>query len=156
MAHSIACYLWDYLRRSGASGYFLPLSGGADSAATACGVYYMCHKVFNTIAANDDQSLKTLQDLRNILKIQTYTPTSAEDLMRSIFYTAYLGSPNSSQDSRQRAQHLSERLGNSHYEVEIDEIFQAFRNCIKPVFKREPQFQVQGGTLAEDLALQNI
>jgi NAD+ synthase (glutamine-hydrolysing) len=28
-----ACWLWDYLRRSGASGYFLPLSGGADSGA---------------------------------------------------------------------------------------------------------------------------
>ena len=23
-----ACWLWDYIRRSGASGYFLPLSGG--------------------------------------------------------------------------------------------------------------------------------
>lgn len=28
-----ACWLWDYLRRSGASGYFLPLSGGADSSS---------------------------------------------------------------------------------------------------------------------------
>ena len=30
-----ACWLWDFLRRSGAAGYFLPLSGGADSSATA-------------------------------------------------------------------------------------------------------------------------
>jgi NAD+ synthase (glutamine-hydrolysing) len=27
--------MWDYLRRSGARGFFLPLSGGADSAAVA-------------------------------------------------------------------------------------------------------------------------
>jgi len=27
--------LWDYLRRSGQRGYFLPLSGGADSSSTA-------------------------------------------------------------------------------------------------------------------------
>jgi len=28
-------WMWDYLRRSGARGFFLPLSGGADSAAVA-------------------------------------------------------------------------------------------------------------------------
>lgn len=35
IACSPACYLWDYLRRSRATGYFLPLSGGADSSAVA-------------------------------------------------------------------------------------------------------------------------
>jgi NAD+ synthase (glutamine-hydrolysing) len=28
-------WLWDYLRRSGGRGFFLPLSGGADSASVA-------------------------------------------------------------------------------------------------------------------------
>lgn len=28
-----ACWMWDYLRRSGASGFLLPLSGGADSSS---------------------------------------------------------------------------------------------------------------------------
>ena len=28
-----ACWLWDYLRRSGSTGYFLPLSGGMDSSS---------------------------------------------------------------------------------------------------------------------------
>lgn len=32
-----ACWLWDYLRRSGASGFFIPLSGGADSASVRKG-----------------------------------------------------------------------------------------------------------------------
>ena len=35
-------WLWDYLRRSGARGYFLPLSGGADSSSTAALVAIMC------------------------------------------------------------------------------------------------------------------
>lgn len=30
------CWLWDYLRRSGLAGFFLPLSGGLDSASVAC------------------------------------------------------------------------------------------------------------------------
>ena len=40
-----ACWLWDYLRRSGAGGYFLPLSGGADSSSTAAIVGIMCQLV---------------------------------------------------------------------------------------------------------------
>ncbi|KAJ4947854.1 hypothetical protein JOQ06_009885 [Pogonophryne albipinna] len=37
-----ACWLWDYLRRSGQAGFLLPLSGGVDSSSTACIVYSMC------------------------------------------------------------------------------------------------------------------
>lgn len=40
--HAPALWLWDYLRRSGARGFFLPLSGGADSAAVAAIVASMC------------------------------------------------------------------------------------------------------------------
>lgn len=37
-----ACWLWDFMRRSGASGYLVPLSGGADSASVAAIVGCMC------------------------------------------------------------------------------------------------------------------
>ncbi len=46
IAKSSSCWLWDYLRRSKASGFFLPLSGGADSAATATIVFNMSYMVF--------------------------------------------------------------------------------------------------------------
>lgn len=45
-----ACWLWDYLRRSGATGYMLPLSGGADSSATAAIVGNMCQLVTKAVA----------------------------------------------------------------------------------------------------------
>ena len=48
-----ACWLWDYLRRSGASGYMLPLSGGADSSATAAIVGCMCQLITKAIDAGD-------------------------------------------------------------------------------------------------------
>ncbi|WAR07702.1 NADE-like protein [Mya arenaria] len=38
-----ALWLWDYLRRSGQGGFFLPLSGGIDSSSVACIVHSMCH-----------------------------------------------------------------------------------------------------------------
>lgn len=45
IAFGPACWLWDYLRRSGATGFFLPLSGGADSSSTASLVGVMCNLV---------------------------------------------------------------------------------------------------------------
>ena len=45
-----ACWLWDYLRRSGAGGFFLPLSGGADSAATCAIVNVMCDLLWEEVS----------------------------------------------------------------------------------------------------------
>ena len=44
-----ACWLWDYLRRSRSSGFFLPLSGGIDSAASALVVFSMCRLVMDAV-----------------------------------------------------------------------------------------------------------
>ena len=48
-----ACWLWDYLRRSGAAGYFIPLSGGADSGAVATLVGSMCQLVAKAVREKD-------------------------------------------------------------------------------------------------------
>ena len=42
IAYGPACWLWDYLRRCGASGFLIPLSGGADSSAVCAIVGAMC------------------------------------------------------------------------------------------------------------------
>lgn len=49
IAQGPACWLWDYLRRSGQGGFFLPLSGGVDSSSTALIVYSMCKLVVDSI-----------------------------------------------------------------------------------------------------------
>jgi len=49
IARGPGLWLWDQLRRTGARGYFLPLSGGADSASTAAIVASMCNIVFKSI-----------------------------------------------------------------------------------------------------------
>jgi NAD+ synthase (glutamine-hydrolysing) len=54
-AYGPACWLWDYLRRSGASGFFLPLSGGADSGATCAIVGAMCQLVAAECRAGNAQ-----------------------------------------------------------------------------------------------------
>jgi NAD+ synthase (glutamine-hydrolysing) len=50
-----ACWMWDYLRRSRTSGYFVPLSGGIDSCATAVITFSMCRLVVEA-ARNGSQS----------------------------------------------------------------------------------------------------
>ncbi|CAD7956750.1 unnamed protein product [Amoebophrya sp. A25] len=54
IAYGPSAWLWDYLRRSGQRGYFLPLSGGMDSSSTAMLVGIMCHRVYELIANGTD------------------------------------------------------------------------------------------------------
>ena len=51
-----ACWLWDYLRRSRTQGYFVPLSGGIDSCATATIVYSMCLQVVKAVGEGSTSS----------------------------------------------------------------------------------------------------
>ncbi|MEW5302061.1 MAG: hypothetical protein WDW36_004871 [Sanguina aurantia] len=53
IAYGPACWLWDYLRRSGASGFLLPLSGGADSSSTAAIVGAMCQMAVQAVSQGD-------------------------------------------------------------------------------------------------------
>ena len=46
IARGPALWMWDYLRRSGARGFFIPLSGGADSGSVAALVASMCDIIF--------------------------------------------------------------------------------------------------------------
>ena len=62
ISHSLgpACWLWDYLRRSGQGGFFLPLSGGIDSSATACIVASMCRVVCKAAKSGGKCHLKSI------------------------------------------------------------------------------------------------
>jgi NAD+ synthase (glutamine-hydrolysing) len=76
-----ACWLWDYLRRSGLRGFFLPLSGGLDSASVACLVGSMCTLVVDAIAEGYGH---VANDLRQLLgrKETEGLPKSAKDLAK--------------------------------------------------------------------------
>lgn len=50
-----ACWLWDFLRRSGRRGLLLPLEGDVDSSLTAAIVVRMCRLVVQAVATGDEQ-----------------------------------------------------------------------------------------------------
>ena len=41
-------YLWNQMFKSGACGFFIPLSGGADSSLTSMFLYNMCKKILQS------------------------------------------------------------------------------------------------------------
>lgn len=150
-----ACWLWDYLRRSGLAGFFLPLSGGADSAATAAIVGIMCTLVVQELAHGNAQ---VITDVRRILGLapDAPLPASSQEFASRIFHTAYLASVNSGEETRSRAARIAAAVGATHHELQIDSITAGLQSAIKPVLPREPRFRMHGGSATENLALQNI
>mmetsp|Transcript_69867 Transcript_69867/g.160649 ORF Transcript_69867/g.160649 Transcript_69867/m.160649 type:complete len:741 (-) Transcript_69867:197-2419(-) len=158
-------WLWDYLRRSAQRGYFLPLSGGADSSSTATMVAIMCQRVVAELKTGTDRSkAQVLQDIRRITRDSSYTPTDARELCGRIFVTCYMGSQYSGEETRSRAAGLAEAIGSLHTSIRIDGMCDAVKECFKKAevhsgpttndkLIRDP---VMGGCSTENLALQNI
>ncbi|KAM3073375.1 glutamine-dependent NAD(+) synthetase [Clarireedia jacksonii] len=87
-----ACYLWDYLRRAKQAGYFLPLSGGIDSCATAIIIHSMTRLVYQAIQSNTNpQVLKDLYTICGEEAGSTWIPESPKEICNRIFCTAYMG-----------------------------------------------------------------
>jgi NAD+ synthase (glutamine-hydrolysing) len=171
-----ACWLWDYLRRSGLRGFFLPLSGGADSASTAAIVGSMCQLV---VARAKQAHAETIEGARRVTADRHYVPDDAREFASRIFFTCYMGTRNSSQETRDRAAALAKEIGATHSAVNIDPICDAFLDVFvqssksqpqaapesqaasslsssTPSSGRRPQFKTAGGSSIENLALQNI
>ncbi|CAG8728220.1 15610_t:CDS:2, partial [Racocetra fulgida] len=74
-----ACWLWDYLRRSKTSGYFLPLSGGVDSCATAVIVHSMCRLVAEAASNGDTQVIMDARKIVGEKEDSDYIPTDPKE-----------------------------------------------------------------------------
>ncbi|OAA66733.1 glutamine-dependent NAD(+) synthetase synthase [Niveomyces insectorum RCEF 264] len=149
-----ACWLWDFLRRSGAAGFQLPLSGGIDSCATATIVYSMCRLA---VAAAKQGNQQVIADMKRIAAYSAELPETPEALCNQILHTVYLGmEAQSSQETRQRAKDLAARIGAYHKDVSIDGMFHAAKDIFAQATAFTPQFRVHGGSTTQNLALQNI
>ncbi|XP_057666917.1 glutamine-dependent NAD(+) synthetase [Diorhabda carinulata] len=154
IAQGPACWLWDYLRRSGQGGFFLPLSGGVDSSSSAVIVYSMCNLIMEAIHQGGDQ--KVLSDLRRILASPEYTPENAQELCNKLLVTCYMGSENSSKETKIRADTLATSIGSYHMSITIDRAVSSCIEIFTHVTNMIPKFSVNGGCPRQNLALQNI
>ncbi|KAG1054311.1 hypothetical protein G6F43_003672 [Rhizopus delemar] len=149
-----ACWLWDYLRRSKTAGYFLPLSGGIDSCATAVIVTSMCRLVVSEAGKGNQQ---VLEDARRLAgKGEDYIPTDPREFANHIFYTCYMGTEHSSKETRKRAKDLAEVIGSYHTDLDMDDVVQSIHKLFTFITGKKPNYKVHGGSDTENLALQNI
>ncbi|XP_074284649.1 glutamine-dependent NAD(+) synthetase-like [Silene latifolia] len=154
IANGPACWLWDYLRRSGASGFLLPLSGGADSSSVAAIVGWMCQLVVKEIK-DGDEKVKA-----DAIRIGQYTdgkfPTDSKEFAKRIFYTVFMGTENSSEETTSRARKLAAEIGAWHLNLSIDTVISALLTLFRTLTGKCLRYQVDGGSNPENLALQNI
>ncbi|KAG1735523.1 hypothetical protein EDB19DRAFT_1896247 [Suillus lakei] len=151
-----ACWLWDYLRRSRTQGYFVPLSGGIDSCATAVIVYSMCRLVVETARKGDKQVIADARRMVGEPEDSVYVPLDPHEFCNKIFHTCYMGTENSSVETRKRAKDLSAAIGSYHVDLNMDTLVTSIRDLFAFVTGMRPQFRAHGGSGAENLALQNI
>ena len=158
-----ACWLWDYLRRcGGTAGYFIPLSGGIDSCATSVIVFSMCNLVHGWIHAPEkngsskDQVLKDCRRIAGEPRDSSWVPSSPQEICNRIFHTCFMGTSNSSKDTRLRAKNLARDIGAYHTDLNIDGVVGALTSLFSAVTNFTPRFKIHGGSPTENLALQNI
>ena len=143
----------NWASRSGQGGFFLPLSGGVDSSSTATIVFSMCNMVVEAVTSGEEQ---VLADVRKVVGDPGYTPRDAKELCNRIFVTCYMGSENSSEDTRKRADKLARQIGSYHMTVAIDNMVKAVIAVFSTTTGHIPKFRVRGGSVRENLALQNV
>uniref|UniRef100_A0A8C5FV51 Glutamine-dependent NAD(+) synthetase n=1 Tax=Gadus morhua TaxID=8049 RepID=A0A8C5FV51_GADMO len=148
-----ACWLWDYLRRSGQAGFLVPLSGGVDSSSTACIVYSMCVLVCRAVQDGNNQ---VLEDVRRVVCDPSYRPQEPRELCGRVFTTCYMDSENSSEDTHNRAKELANQIGSTHMTINIELAVKGMLGIFSLVTGKLPSFRANGGSDRENLALQNI
>ncbi len=157
-----ACWLWDYLRRSGAAGYFVPLSGGSDSGAVATLVGSMCQRVAKALLADEHHVIRDVEqligkDCVQTIKTEYNDPFPASQyLANQLLHTCYMGTANSSRETRQRSKQLAKEIGSYHLNINIDPLIHALQKLFIGITGKTPQFKTEGGSTIENQALQNI
>jgi NH3-dependent NAD+ synthetase len=148
MANGPACWLWDYLRRSRAAGFVVPLSSGIDSGCRATIVFSMCRLVLKAL---EDGNAQVAADMQRIVGLANWWPKGSEDLCNRILHTIYMGvSCHSSEQTRSRAYRLAQKLSAHHTDLSIDSVYQAEADLLRQYLGHTPTFD--SGVRAENLA----
>jgi NAD+ synthase (glutamine-hydrolysing) len=120
-----------------------------------------CNTSNDTNTSSNDTNQQVLNDLRRICGYGTdsdWIPKSSQEIANHILHTIFMGTINSSDVTTSRAKRLGAAIGSYHLTVPIDLMVSA----VIKVFTLAtgggltPKFLCNGGTISEDLALQNI
>ena len=132
------------------------MKGGADSSATAAIVSCMCVLLANHTQSNPHSDVA--KELRRVCCVNddSWIPSSSKEIAYMIFHTSFMGTENSSEETKSRAAALADQIGSYHQSLKIDIIVQAILTLFQLTTGKLPSFVINGGSNVEDLALQNI
>ncbi|MEZ4645380.1 MAG: NAD(+) synthase [Chloroflexota bacterium] len=152
IAYGPACWLWDYLRRSGTSGFFchypvVRTVRPSRRRSASCARWS---------SAKCEPETRRCSPMHAVWQAITSTSQPRRPNLPTAFYTCYMGTQNSSKETRARAKELAAQIGAHHLDINIDTVVESVVNLFVWVTEQKPRFQVHGGTRAENLALQNI
>ncbi|KAL3313694.1 glutamine-dependent NAD(+) synthetase, partial [Cichlidogyrus casuarinus] len=113
IAQGPGLWLWDHLRRSNQSGFFLCLSGGIDSCSVALIIFNMCKQLLKSV--NEEKHENTKTSLQRILRSEKI-PESPQELCQKLLVTCYMGTKNNSNNTLQIAKNIAAGIGSEHHE----------------------------------------
>jgi NAD+ synthase (glutamine-hydrolysing) len=138
-----ALALFDYLRKSKSNGFVVSLSGGADSAATACLVHLMAALALQELGPEEFE--RKLSHIPNLS-----AGGGAKAVTRQLLTTAYQASAHSGSVTRNAAREVASAIGAEHYEWEIGDLVTRYTGAI------EKATGIQLDWTKHDICLQNI
>ena len=139
LMRALTLALFDYLRKSRSRGFVLSISGGADSAATACLVSLMV-----------DRALGELGPARFADKVGLEPRPSAKEWVRELLCCAYQPTENSGEVTQGAATELAEALGATFYVLNVQHIVDAYEHLIGQAVGRSLTWE------RDDITLQNV
>lgn len=138
-----AIALFDYLRKSRSNGFVISLSGGADSAATACLVHSMVALGLKELGPEGFKA-----KLSHIPSLSVTNDSRA--VTRQLLTTVYQACEHSGSVTRNAARAVANAIGAEHYEWEIGDVVSRYTETI------ETATNIRLDWARHDLALQNI
>ncbi|XP_037772533.1 glutamine-dependent NAD(+) synthetase-like [Penaeus monodon] len=130
-----ACWLWDFLRRSGRRGLLLPLEADIDSSLTAAIVVRMCRLVVKAVASGDE---KVLSDIRRIVGQEDYVPNENRDLCRRLVRTLCLQGEGRSARHLALAEALAKDMGSRHTTADLSGAVRAMQAALETASQVKP------------------
>ncbi len=158
---AIALALFDYLRKSRSHGFVVSMSGGADSSAVACLIRCMVLRGIQSLGlAGFLERLAFIPGLKQataatvsgLTKTEAVEPDSgqADAVMARLFTGVYQSTSNSSEITRAAAQAITEAVGGTYYQLDVDSLVEQYTSTIEQAIGRQLTWD------QDDIALQNI
>ncbi len=142
-ARAEALGLFDYLRKSKASGYVISLSGGVDSATVLVCCYLMIEYAIEQIGINGfKERLSHIQEIENC--------KASKEIIHQLITTVYQSTENSGNTTLEAAQSLANFINASFHTIDVNEAFLFYKKTIEKTISREITWE------KDDIALQNI